>query len=343
MDKLISRKKNIYPVEPVLDKYLKEFSRTFRMPISYQDLLGFSDSFALYDGQGNDTLWSSVSYDRSLGDDIHDGLLGMYAFMRFDGDFSMARDLLVDRVDLCLYGNTKPFRIRIINKLNDNFEYFYVKEADASRIFGLELEHILSPNRIGFFYDRDTLVEEHIYGIAGDVFINKYIDNPDFNMVRLSKEFVKFNERCLIRLLGDMHCSNFVINIVMDTEMNFYRIQAIDFDQQCYESKLRVYLPQFFKQNRPLVELVLRTLPPESIRQYQNEERTLINKRILSSTYRLESLIRAMVDSKIAPLENVEELGRQLAKHYDNPLFASCKSMGALLELSLRENERHKR
>ena len=47
MDKLISRKKNIYPVEPVLDKYLKEFSRTFRMPISYQDLLGFSDSFAL--------------------------------------------------------------------------------------------------------------------------------------------------------------------------------------------------------------------------------------------------------------------------------------------------------
>lgn len=340
MNKLISRKKHIYPVEPVLDKYLREFSRTFRMPISYQDLLGFTQSMALYDKHGNDTLWSTVSYERSSRDAIHDGLLGMYLFMRFDGDYSRARDLLVDRVDLCLYGNTKPFRIRILNKLNDNFEYFYIKQADANRILGLELEHILSPNRIGFFCDSETLVEEHIYGIAGDVFIGRYFDNPDLNLVRLSKEFVKFNERCSIMLLGDMHCANFVINILMDTEMDFYRIRAIDFDQQCYEPRLKVYLPQFFTQNKPYVDLVMRTLSKDSILQYQHEERTLIHKRLISSTYRLESLIRTMIDSKIAPLENVKMLGAELAKHYKNPLFESCQSMGALLELSFREIER---
>ncbi|MEI2737210.1 MAG: hypothetical protein V9F01_00325 [Chitinophagaceae bacterium] len=30
------------------------------------------------------------------------------------------------------------------------------------RIYGLELEHILSPNHITFYTDKDTLVEEHI-------------------------------------------------------------------------------------------------------------------------------------------------------------------------------------
>jgi hypothetical protein len=35
-----------------------------------------------------------------------------------------------------------------VNKINDNFDYFYIKNADASRIYGLELEHILSPNKI---------------------------------------------------------------------------------------------------------------------------------------------------------------------------------------------------
>jgi hypothetical protein len=43
----------------------------------------------------------------------------------------------------------KPFRVKIRNILNDNYTHFYVK-ADASRIYGLELEHILSPDKINF-------------------------------------------------------------------------------------------------------------------------------------------------------------------------------------------------
>ena len=37
-----------------------------------------------------------------------------------------------------------------------------------------------------------TLVEEHIAGVPGDAFIRDYLHRPDFNGVRLAKEFVKF-------------------------------------------------------------------------------------------------------------------------------------------------------
>jgi hypothetical protein len=51
------------------------------------------------------------------------------------------------------------------NILNDNYT-FLCKKADASRVYGLELEHILSPDKINFLVYEDTLVEEHIMGIA---------------------------------------------------------------------------------------------------------------------------------------------------------------------------------
>ncbi len=96
---------------------------------------------------------------------------------------------------------------------------FYVKQADASRTpASLELEHLLSPNRITFFTHQSTLVEEHIAGIPGDIFIQHYLDDPLTNKIRLSKEFVKFNERCFVRLLGDMRSYNFVIEMTPDIE-----------------------------------------------------------------------------------------------------------------------------
>ena len=70
-----------------------------------------------------------------------------------------------------------------------------IKQADASRIYGLELEEILSPNQVNYLYDRSTLVEEHIVGIPGDVFSQGRMYTPDYNQTRIAKECVKFNER----------------------------------------------------------------------------------------------------------------------------------------------------
>jgi hypothetical protein len=78
--------------------------------------------------------------------EIYENLKSIYADLKTDGDESVIKHLVVDRVDICSYANTLPFRIRISNKINDNYDYFYIKKADASRIYGLELEHLLSPN-----------------------------------------------------------------------------------------------------------------------------------------------------------------------------------------------------
>ncbi len=173
----------------------------------------------------------------------------------------------VDSIHFCTFGNSKPFRIRVRNILNDNYTNFYIKKADASRIYGLELEEILSPNRINFLLYKDTLIEEHILGIPGDVFIEKHLDlcSPQ-EKAQIAKEFVKFNERCLIGLLGDMRSYNYVVIPAHDFDQVVYRIRPIDFDQQCYEGNLKIYLPQYFKENKKMVEMVYDRLKPNSIR-----------------------------------------------------------------------------
>jgi hypothetical protein len=199
--------------------------------------------------------------------------------MHASGRLDVMDHLSVSRIDYCSFGNSHPFRVRIINRLNDNYDHFYVKRADASPVYGLELEHILSPNRISYFTDDDTLIEEHIPGLPGDVFVNEYLDGVKFNQTRISKEFVKFNERCFVRLLGDMRSYNFVVDITPDIEGNQYRIRAIDFDQQSYEGKLRLYMPQFFKENNNLVFMGIDSINEKTMKQYQQEERSIISHR----------------------------------------------------------------
>ena len=134
---------------------------------------------------------------------MYEALKQIYADLKTDGNEEVIKHLVIDRVDYCTYGNTHPFRIRIVNRVNDNFDYFYIKIADASRVYGLELEHILSPNRINYVTCDNTLVEEHIAGVPGDAFLKQDLETDLESPIRLAKEFVKFNERCFVRLLGE--------------------------------------------------------------------------------------------------------------------------------------------
>ena len=183
----------------------------------------------------------------------------------------------------------------------------------------------------------ETLIEEHIIGIPADQFLTKHkTAHQDFEETRLAKEFVKFNERCFVRLLGDMHSSNFVIDVTPDFETTHYRMRSIDFDQQSFEKRKTVYLPQFFKQNLPFVDLVQKHLTLESIQQYQREERSMIFNRIRNARYQIKDIIDVMAKDKIAPVENIEQLRLELAKHYQNDDFLRCKSMGQIVRISLK-------
>ncbi len=332
---LISKKKIIYPISAGLRRFLIKYSREVNIPIHYHELLRYTSSVALFDSKDQDTLWETVFYDQSDREEIHHNVKKIYALLKAGGDMSVMDHLYVDRIDLCIYGNTQPFRIRIVNRINDNFDYFYIKNADASRVYGLELEHLLSPNRISYFVHKTTLIEEHIAGIPGEMFMKNYMDDPNLNPIRIAKEFVKFNERCFVRLLGDMHSSNFVIDVTPDFEETHYRIRAIDFDQQSFEGKKSIYLPQYFKENNALIQLGMKYITPESMKQYQSEERALIANRLKSSQKEIEDILSTMEDDVISTPENTESLKKELAKHYHNDQFLECQNMGQILRVSL--------
>ncbi len=153
--------------------------------------------------------------------------------------------------------------------------------------------------------------------------------------MRIAKEFVKFNERCFVRLLGDMRAYNYVFDITPDFEEVQFRIRAIDFDQQSYEGQINMYLPQFFKENYPFVKLVQEKLTPESVEQYQHEERTNIARRSISDSIRLNALLDVMGQDEVSPPEKVTRLKESLAAHYKDDSFLTLTKMGELVQHSL--------
>ena len=334
---LISRKKIMYPVTDFLAAYLVRYGRMKGQCIRYADLARHYETVALYDQDGKDTLWASVFFPSNEQLEIHKDLLVTYALLRADGDMSAVRDLYVDRVDLCLYGNTLPYRVRIMNALNENFDYFYVKRTDANRVYGLELEHILSPSRLHYFLNGDTIIEEHIIGIPGDMFIRDEMPINRFDRVRLAKQFVKFDVRCFLRLLGDMHAGNFVIDVRRDFELRHFLIRPIDFDQQSHHRNRKVYSPQEYPKNAPFANAVTHYLAPESIVQYQKEECALIDHRVQVSDGRLDALLEVMREDIIAEESNVAILGAQLAEHYRDAGFERCETMGDLVSWSIEQ------
>ncbi|MCB0717381.1 MAG: hypothetical protein KDD65_02980 [Bacteroidetes bacterium] len=332
---LISKKKPTYPLSDYFKTYLVRYGRLKDRGVRYQDLMRYDKEIPLYDELGNDTFWSTVFYPPAEQREIHDNLRETYAILKADGDLDAVKHLYIDRVDLCLYGNTLPLRVRIVNSLNDNFDYFYVKKIDANRIYGLELEHILSPSRINYYILADTLIEEHIIGIPADTFIRDSMPTNTFDQVRLAKEFAKFNERCFVRLLGDMHTGNFVIDIRRDFEKWHYQMRPIDFDQQSHHWRKQVYLPAFYTQNGPFIKIGIEHLDPDNVIQYQKEERAMIANRVRVSHGRYNALVEVMREDLISSDTYVERLRSQLAKHYDDDRFNYCETMGDMVHLSI--------
>ena len=338
-DVKIEFKKPIYPISDELNLYLEQYHRTTKSSIEYEDLLRFSGCVALEDKEGNDTHWLGVYYSDSEHQEIQDSLNRIYTYLHSDGDEDSLPFLTVDSIDYCTFGNSKPFRIRVRNILNDNYTNFYVKKADASRIYGLELEDILSPHRINFLVYKNTLIEEHILGIPGDVFIKSYLDKcNDLEKNQIAKEFVKFNGRCFIGLLGDMRSYNYVVIPIHDFDQVIYRIRAIDFDQQCYEGNLKIYRPQYFKENRTMVEMVMSRLRPNSVEQYRKEVKSLISKRISNSFKRYSDLMNIMKQDHIAKTENIEQLKIGFGKFYKTDAYQDFNTMSEILSQAIQNS-----
>ena len=342
----MSKKKPFFPINSFLNEYLSEYNRNLKIPVFYEDLKRFSGSVSVYNKNDNDTLWVRVFYSEFERKEIDLSLKKVYNLLHSDGNESNINFLNIDAIDYCTFGNSKPFRIKIRNTLNDNFTYFYVKKADASRVYGLELENLLSPYNLNFLINNKTLIEEHVAGIPGDEFFEEHLNKcTNSEKSQIAKEFVKFNERCMIRLLGDMRSYNYVIIPTHDFDQVIYKIRAIDFDQQCYEGNLKVYRPQFFKENKFIMNLIKERLDSNSVDQYKTEERSIIAKRILSSESRTKKIIECMSQDKISTDENILLLSKQVYKLTRDKNFINSKNMGEIIRASfnyvLRNYENH--
>ena len=331
----ISKKKTYFPINHSLRKYLKKYKREHEISLTYQDMLRWQDSAPIYDSNGNNTLWESVIYDKSMQEEVLIGLKEIYAELKTGGDMDIISHLTIGRIDYCLFGNSNPFRVKVVNKLNDNHDYFYVKKADASRIYGLELEHILSPNRIDYLVDTETLVEAHIAGVPGDVFMNYYMDSVNFHPTGMAKEFVKFNERCFIMLLGDMRSYNYVVNVTPDFDTEQYRVRPIDFDQTAYEGRKNHYLPQFYKENNQIIDFCIQLLTPETVEQYKYEERTLMKRRYNLALPRLNRLLDAMLYQELSTPKKIASLKKDLNLYHNTERFSRYQHMGRILKTHL--------
>jgi len=335
-EKLISKKKPVFPISDLLHQYLIENNRSIKIPIFYDDLLRFQGCVTVYNDKDQDTLWVRTYYSEFDREEIDLCLKKIYTLLHSDGNEDTIPFLNVDAIDYCTFGNSKPFRIKIRNILNDNYTYFYVKKADASRVYGLELEHILSPHNINFLIYKDTLIEEHIAGIPGDDFIRDFLPKcSESEKSQIAKEFVKFKERCLVRLLGDMRSYNYVITPTHDFDHIVYKIRAIDFDQQSFEGNLRVYNMKFMKENAEIMSMVNEKLARSSIRQYKIEERSYMAKRMITAPKRIESLMHCMKNDVISTPENIIKLKKQIGDYANDPAFAKFKNMGEILQTIL--------
>ncbi len=332
---LVSRKKAFYSLNKDLSEYLKRYGRLKTRGVRYKDLARYVESVPLYDEDDQDTHWASVIYPPNEQQEIDHDLVVTYADLRAHGDLSIIQHLYVDRVDICLYGNTLPYRVRIVNALNENFDYYYVKRTDANRIYGLELEHLLSPSRIEYFVRDNTTIEEHIVGVPGDVFLATAMPENRFDLVRLAKQFVKFDTRCLLQLLGDMHTGNFVVDITPDLEKYNYRFRPIDFDQQSHHRNIKVYRPQEYEANTPFVDAVKDVLPPAAIAQYRREERALMAHRVRVSDGRVQALLNVMSKDRIADINHVRILAQSLGDYHRDDQFEIYERMGELVYHSI--------
>jgi hypothetical protein len=338
---LPTQRKPSFPVSTDLRGYLRRYKRERELPVTYERLRAFHEVIPLTDEAGKPTLWDTVIYEAGEMAELNEALKQIYALLKVDGDMSVVSHLYVDRVDFCTFGNSTPFRIRIVNAYNDNQDYFYVKKADASRIYGIELEHLLSPNRLNFLIHGNTLIEEHIAGIPGDMFITHWLGRrPELKPIRVAKELVRFNERCFVRLLGDMRSYNFVFVLTPDFEEAQIRIRAMDFDQQSYDGRKNFYLPQFFKDNNPLVQFCSKHLRPETAAQYRREEQTLMLQRAALASERLGLLLHDMANDRLSSIEKVHTLREGLAEHFHRTDYLRCESMGALIRQNLESIRR---
>lgn len=324
--------KEVYPVSSGLQHYLQQYQKDVTLPLSYRDLHHYEYTNAIKNDQGKHTHWERVVYNQKTLASLQQQLQQLYFILTGN-----PQPVNITAIDFCEFANSMPFRIHFTTATGKK-DCFYVKSADASRIYGLELEQLLTSNPIYYLCHQNTLVEEHISGIPGDDFWETVSGFLPEQKKQLATAFVAFNEQCFARLLGDMRSYNFVVASNTD---GAFTLRAIDFDQQCYEGRLNLYLPQFYKENHAYVQLITEHLSPAQIEDTRMEERKKLAALMAQKPERLRALLRSMSQDELSENYKVVSLRNELNQYHDTTLFSTATTMGQLVTQQLQVLTRH--
>ena len=79
----------------------------------------------------------------------------------------------------------------------------------------------------------------------------------------------------------------------------------------------------------------MKYMTPESVKQYQTEERSLISGRLKVENQRIYELMSVMAKDDISSEENTIQLKTELSHYYKSDKFLKCKTMGEIVWASL--------
>jgi len=326
--------KEVYRVSENLQQYLTQFGFSQALPLHYQELLQYDYTNSLKDELGKHTHWERVVYKKESWEILEEKLKILYQLLVPQ---SVKLDLVkVIAVDFCEFANSMPFRIHVEwqHEQDKSNICYYIKQADASRVVGLLLETWLTNNPIGFLYDDQTLVETHIEGEPGDECIKGIDQWSELQKKELATAFVRFNINCFARLLGDMRSYNFVV-VKTDSKSEPIKIRAIDFDQQCYEGRVQLYLPQFYKENLGYVNLVKKLLGREQTESIVTQARQEMRNIALSNAAPLKCLLHMLEKEELSENYKIASLSKELNSWHRIQQFDHFDSMGAIVKQQL--------
>ncbi|MEC8333741.1 MAG: hypothetical protein VXZ83_06430, partial [Verrucomicrobiota bacterium] len=90
------KRKRFFPVNGLFRDYLSKYDRAMDLPVTYEDMLKYEDSFPLVGTDGEDTLWQTLIYEQQFGRELYDGLKRIYTLLRSGGDESILPNLYID-------------------------------------------------------------------------------------------------------------------------------------------------------------------------------------------------------------------------------------------------------
>lgn len=239
------------------------------------------------------------------------------------------RALEVRTAELIPYADNEPVRVEVASDVLEP-RAFYAKPFGEQRMFGLELEHLVS-RPYNFVVSGSGIFEEEVPGIEG-VTMEKADERLDEAYVR---ECARFEARCQALLFGDMHEYNWLVEQRRrpDSSEVRYEIRTIDPDKLFELDELKYVV--FSRERR---QEMIGVIGEDAYEAEAAFERKRMRNSFLDNRERVDEVLRLVGNSEICnAVVKRYDLAQKLAIYHRNEDFYNAENAGELLERHLHE------